>query len=202
MNITCRHCNTRLTIPAHKIPVNKDAVLKCPKCKGSVQVHAKDGSQVLKEIKAPGAALAFEDRQSALICIDSGEIKKKIHPLLRQLGFDIEIAQNAGVALGKMEYNMYHLLLIEQDFDQQGGFKAIIDRLNATDMSLRRRMVMVLISKKFKTSDDMATLHASVNGIIREEDIVHLDAFLLRTLAGHRQFYLVFNDSLKQVGRA
>lgn len=202
MNITCQHCRTKLTIPDHKVPSNKDAALKCPKCGGRVQIHAAKTPPAPSDEAETGFSLSFQDRQSALICIDTDELKKKVQPLLRQMGFNIELAPDARKALDKMAYHIYHLVLIEDGFDQQEGITEIFSRMNAMDMSLRRRICLVMISDKFKTNDHMAAMHESVNSIIRHDDMVHLDAFLLRVLAEHRQLYTVYNESLKQAGKA
>ncbi|MCF6246739.1 MAG: zinc-ribbon domain-containing protein [Desulfobacula sp.] len=209
MNVICRHCNTKLVIPDHKVPDHKDATLKCPRCKGSILIHPEKMPEAPyervaqeKKEQQKRSSLSFEDRQRALICIDSDELTKKAQPLLRQMGFNIEIVKDIRTALEKMEYHIYNLVLIDDGFDQQKGLAGIIGRMNTMDMSLRRRICLVLISQKFKTNDNMAALHTSVNSIIRGEDIVHLDAFLLRVLAEHKQFYTVYNESLKQAGKA
>lgn len=199
MNVICQHCNTRLTIPDHKVPSNKDATLKCPKCKGSVHIH---GEKPVEPPPKKTSMLSFEDRQRALICIESDGLVKKVQPLLRQMGFNVEMVKDIRTAVERMEYHIYHLVLIDDSFDQKKGATGIISRMNTMDMSLRRRICLVLISQKFKTGDNMAALHASVNSIIREEDIVHLDAFLLRILAEHKQLYTVYNESLKFAGKA
>ena len=202
MNITCRHCQTKLTIPDDKLPSNKDATLRCPKCKGRLQVRAAGAAVAAGVGEEQGLSYSFQDRQSALICIDSEELKKKVRPLLRQMGFNIDIAPDARTALDKMEYHIFHLVLIEDGYDQQKGLAGVIGKMNTMDMSLRRRICLVMISSKFRTNDDMAALHGSVNCVIRQEDMVHLDAFLLKVLAEHRQFYTVYNESLKQAGKA
>ncbi len=202
MNITCQHCHTKLTIPDGKIPSNKDATVKCPKCRGAILIHAAKDNNIAKQGPDSKRSLSFQDRQSALICIDSENLKKQVQPFLRQMGFNIDIAKDARAALDKMEYRIFHLVLIEDSYDQQQGLAGVVEKMNAMDMSLRRRICLVLISNTFKTNDNMAALHNSVNNIIRPEDIVHLDAFLLKVLAEHRQFYTVYNESLKQAGKA
>lgn len=202
MNIICQQCQAKLTIPDHKLPAKKDATLKCPKCQGKIKIQPAKDLSGFNEQRNPAGPAAFQDRQSALLCIDSDTIQSQVQPLLRQMGFNIEIVQDTRKALDKMEYHVYQLVLIEDGFDQHQGLSSIIDKMNNLDMSLRRRICLVLISSRFKTNDDMAAMHNSVNSIIRQEDVVHLDAFLLKVLAEHRQFYTVYNDSLRQAGKA
>ena len=102
-----------------------------------------------------------------------------------------------------MEYHSFHLVILEDAFDQENnGLAGILDRLNTIDMSMRRRICLVLVSHKFNTSDNMAALHSSVNGIIHQDDILHLELFLSRVLEEHKNLYTVYNESLKLVGKA
>lgn len=202
MIITCQHCNTKLTIPDHKVPANKDATLKCPKCQGKIQIPSTP--EPAPGLKAPvrEGTPSFQDRKSVLICMDSDAMKQQVQPLLRQMGFSIDTAPDTRTALDKMEYHIYHLVFIDDGFEQEKGLDRIVTKMNNMDMSLRRRICLALVSRKFKTNDNMAALHSSVNCIIRKEDLVHLDAFLLKALADHGQLYTVYNDSLKQAGKA
>jgi len=106
-------------------------------------------------------------------------------------------------ALSKMEYNAYHLLILDDDFDPDNkGATGIIDKLSAVDMSLRRRICIVLVSQKFNTNDNMAALHSSVNNVIHQDDIHHMETFLSKALADHKNLYSIYNESLKLAGKA
>ena len=70
--------------------------------------------------------------------------------------------------------------------------------LNNIDMSLRRRICLVKISRDTATNDNMTALHESVNAVINSNDINHIDSFLSRALSEHKNFYTVYNDSLRQ----
>ncbi len=70
------------------------------------------------------------------------------------------------------------------------------------DMYLRRRICLVLLSNRFQTNDNMATLHSSVNNILNVRDITHVESFLTRVILDHKNLYTVFNESLKLAGKA
>lgn len=194
MNVTCHNCKTKLNIPDHKIPKDKDLTLACPKCKEKIRIP------VVKQQKS--AQLSLEDRLNALVCIDDNDVKKKAVSIIGQMGLTAKIAVDTKSALNKMEYHIYHLVIIDETFDRKKGISGMMDRMNAIDMSLRRRICLVLISDKFTTNDNMAALHASVNSVIHRDDIIHLETFLSGVLADHKNFYTVYNDSLKLAGKA
>lgn len=139
---------------------------------------------------------------NALVCIDGDDLKKKVYSIIKQMGFKVEAVTNIKAALKKLEYHIYHLVIIDDAFDQNKGLSGILDRMNTIDMSLRRRICLVWVSNKFNTSDNMAALHSSVNHIIHQDDIINLKTFLSRALVEHKNFYTVYNDSLKQAGKA
>lgn len=194
MNVTCHNCKTKLNIPEHRIPKDKALTVKCPKCNEKILVPAVNKKQPFQ--------LSLDERLNALICIDRDDLKKEVSLVVKQMGLNAEAVTNTKAALNKMEYHIYHLVIIDSGFDQNKGGSGIIDRLNATDMSLRRRICLVLVSSEFKTNDNMASLHSSVNTIIHQDDTIHLEEILSRALVEHKNFYTVYNDSLKLAGKA
>jgi len=145
---------------------------------------------------------SFENRQNALVCIDDHGLKKKVYSAVNQMGLNAETVTDTKDALDKMEYHIYHLVIIDEAFEQNIGTLNIIDRMNTIDMSLRRRICLVLISNNFNTNDNMVALHSSVNYIIHLDDIPHLETFLSKVLTDHKNFYSVYNESLKLAGKA
>jgi len=195
MNITCHNCKTKLNIPDHKISRDKESTFKCPKCKEKVHIPAVKPKRQVSNI-------SFEDRQNALVCIDDQDLKKTVYSTIKQMKFNLEAVQDTKSAFSKMEYHIYHLVIIDEAFEQNIGISDIIERMNTIDMSLRRRICLVLISNRFNTNDNMMALHSSVNHIIHQDDIIHLESFLAKVLLEHKNFYSVYNESLKLAGKA
>ena len=204
MNITCHNCKARFNIPDNKIPADRDAAFKCPRCREKIIVPAAGrtnpghGPQSHQDF----SELFNGTHHNALVCIGNPGLKAKIHAGIRQMGFNTETAEDTRAAFIKMEYNIYHLVTIDDEFDSNSGISEIISRMNDIDMSLRRRICVVWFSRKFTTGDDMAALHASVNSIINVKDIARFESCLSRALTDHRNLYTVYNTSLKQAGRA
>jgi predicted Zn finger-like uncharacterized protein len=202
MNVTCLHCKTKLNIPDHKLPRDKDAAFKCPKCGEKIHVQAANQQTPAGETPAPFFQLSAEDRADALVCIGADADQKKALDVIGRMGFHTEAVIDTRAALNKMEYHIYHLVIVDDAFDRNSGISGIIDRMNAMDMSLRRRICLVWISSRFNTGDHMAALHTSVNAIIHMDDLRHLQGFLSRALTDHKNVYTVYTASLKQMGRA
>lgn len=202
MNVTCANCKTKLNIPDNKILKDKESIFKCPKCKEKIHVPAVKEQTLAGVQKRQSFHRSPEERLNALVCIDDSDLKKKVYSAIKHMGLNVEAVTNTEAALNKMEYHIYHIVIFDDAFGQDEGVLGIIDRMNAIDMSLRRRICLIRISNKFNTNDNMASLHSSVNQIIHQDDIIHLEAFLSRVLKDHKNFYTVYNESLKQAGKA
>ncbi len=170
MNITCENCKTKLNIPDNKIAKDKESSFKCPKCKEKILVPAAKQQKEGGEKKRQVFSHSFDEQQNALICIDDADLKKKAYSLVKQMGINVDTVKDAAAALKKMEYHMYHVVIIDDSFDQNKGLSSIIDRMNTIDMSLRRRICLVYISREYKTNDNMAAMHISVNNIIHIDE--------------------------------
>ena len=175
--------------------MDRELSVKCPKCKAKILIPA--AKQPDQSFQDP-----FGERRNALICVGGDDLKKMAVAVIKQIGLNIEVVTTTKAALNKMEYHIYHLVIMDDAFDGGKGVSGLMERLNSIDMSLRRRICLIRISNKFHTSDDMASLHSSVNTILHSNDIIQLESFLSRALMEHKNFYTVYNDSLKLAGKA
>lgn len=201
MNITCQNCQTKLNIPENKILKDKDSVFKCPKCKEKVIVPLLKKPAAAPEKKAPQAGFSFAQKQNALICIDDPAARKSAFAVVNSMEFNAEMVMDVKDAMERMEYHIYHLVILDERFDESSGAADLLAWMNEMDMSLRRRICLVLISDNFNSNDGMSALHTSVNDVVNREDIAHLNSFLTQILQEHANFYHVFNQSLKQAGK-
>ena len=211
MNITCPHCKTRLNIPDHKIPRDKDSSFKCPKCQEKVQVLASQlnlsfsGSQKNEDPKKESIETGIpsvQGREQALVCMDDSPARDKLVAVLQGLWFHVEATGSTSAALKKMAYQSYPLVLLSESFGQNKGFLAMATHMNELDMSLRRRICLVLFSDRLPTGDPMSALHSSVNYIVGSDSLNHVEVILTVALTEHQTFYTVYNESMKAAGNA
>ena len=206
MNITCPHCSAQLNIPDHKIPKEREMTFKCPKCQDRVRVSPLNhpGKEALEfpgksQSMDPGA-FSVQGRPRALVC---GEDRAaQIQAACTRAGFEVETVGSLSLALKKMAYQLYPLVLADSAFDRNLGFKSLARHMNEMDMSLRRRICFVLIQEGLVTGDHTAALYASVNYIIGSDGLDHLDDILARALLDHENLYQVFNESMRTAGKA
>lgn len=209
MNIRCRHCKAKLNIPDHKRPKDREASFKCPKCGERVRVPPA-GS--IPDSPPPGPAdppaagdaadrFALQGKSRALILADP-QLKKACLSAVDTLGYLGEAVDGMDAAMEKMAYQIYPLVILSAEFHNGQGRDRILSQMNDQDMSLRRKTCLILIDKGMKTGDHMAAMHASVNSIIGADGVPHLPALLSEAITDHQNFYRVFNDSLKAVGKA
>jgi len=206
MDIICDHCQTRLNIPDHKIPHGKKSSFLCPKCKQRINIDP--ASEMEEEGTIPDISKqAFEffgdNATTALLCPDAGDSSEAVQIVLNNLGYYTTSAQKVKTALASMKYHLFDIIVVYEDFDRQNsGALRIIDYLSKLEMILRRKVFVLLISKKFRTKDDMAAFHANTNLIININNIDDVEKILARSIKEYNQFYSVFNEAMVTAGKA
>ena len=208
MNITCPHCQAKLNVPDEKIPRDRDSFLKCPKCSEKITVPAsrprtdQQPFDSLEKQFGESSLSSSQGRSRAMVCLGEGTPSGATMAVLGQMWFEAEVPTNVNQALKKLEYHDYPLVIIDESFDQGRGLSDLIVHMNNLDMSLRRKICLILISRQSSTGDRMAALHASVNHIIGFRDMALLPQILSEALIEHETFYIVYNESMKAAGKA
>jgi predicted Zn finger-like uncharacterized protein len=211
MNIICPHCNTRLNIPDHKIPKDKDSSFKCPKCQDKIQVSASQFNApvaesqrkeaVKKEVMESGGS-SSQGQASALIMMADSTYRSKLVSVVQGLGFYVETTASISEALKKMAYQLYPFVIVEDSSELSKAVAAMFIHMNELDTSLRRRIFLVLLSDQLPTGDPMSALHASVNYVLGSDSLDHAAQLLSSALTEHRNFYTVYNESMRAAGKA
>jgi hypothetical protein len=103
-----------------------------------------------------------------------------------------------------MKYHLFNIILVDETFDQTyKGTGILLQELKNLDMSLRRKIVVILISDTLRTQDNMAALNNSVNLTINQKEMASKALNLLqKSLKDHEQFYAIFNETLKKMGKS
>jgi predicted Zn finger-like uncharacterized protein len=202
MNITCSHCKTKLNIPDNRIPKDKDSSFKCPKCQGRIKVSAMEKTVIQKDAPHKNEPGTFGLNDQALVCMEDSLGKEQLEISLKELGFHVETPGVISEALKQMAYQLYPLVLVDRSFDRSLGFEVMSSHMKELDTSLRRRICFILFSENLPTGDPMSAMHSSVNYIIGSDGLDNSEAVLSTAIEEHRNFYKVYNDSLRAAGKA
>lgn len=220
MDIICESCRSKFRIADEKLPKDKTAFLKCPKCQNRISVppvtKAPDRSdpQEFEEdffsfdedddddgdgYNAFEKPFDFveEEGKIALLCEADPTIKKSITPVLDVLEYHITEVENSREALKKMRYNSYDLIVVNEYFDAKNpdanGVLIYLERLH---MAVRRNIFVTMITRRFRTMDNMTAFQKSVNMVVNVDNIADFDKILRRGMADHGIFYQVYKDCL------
>ena len=230
MEIACSHCHTRVNIPDEKIPKGKKFSVTCPKCKEKIHIvpgengpgasgelnrhppnetHSAPANQPAQQMTAEydAADKPFDfldaDAKTALLCIANPQAGTLAHGILSNMAYHIEKVDDIETALTRMKYHLFNVIIADDEFDMnRRGCAQLIKYLNEMDMTFRRKMVVLLLSSRLRSMDNMASFHLSVNQILNMNQITGMENLLQRTLNEHKQFYGIFNESLKKLGKA
>lgn len=217
MDIICDSCQSKFRIADEKLPKDKMAFLKCPKCQNRIGVQPKgseDNATPQPDFEddffsfdeADGDTYDVSDKpfdfveeegKSALLCDSDPMIKKVISPVLDVLEYHVTDAKNSREALKTMRYHSYDLIVVNEFFDTKdpdtNGVLIYLERLN---MAVRREIYVAMITRRFRTMDHMTAFQKSVNMIVNVDNIADFDKILRRGLADNGLFYQTFKDCL------
>ncbi len=223
MEIACNHCQSKFNIPDEKLPKGRKVSLQCPKCKQRIHIiPGEDNVQSVMpvsnlspvinprqehETPAYNAAdkpfgILDKNAKTAMICVSYPHTNEIAIKILNSMQYHILNVDNVHTALKSMMYHLFDVIIIGDDFDiNRQGYYHIMEYINTLEMVLRRKMVVMLISKDIHTMDNMAALHASVNQILNYKQVNLMENVLQRTILEHDQFYAIYNESLRKLGK-
>lgn len=217
MEIICESCQSKFRIGDEKLPKDKTAFLKCPKCQNRISVPplAKDSDGTgqpevdedffsFEEDEGDGYDASDkpfdfveEEGKTALLCESDPMITKAITSVLDVLEYHITEVKNSREALKTMRYHSYDLIVVNEYFDAKNpdanGVLIYLERLH---MSVRRNIFVTLITRRFRTMDNMAAFQKSVNMIVNVDNITDFDKILRRGMADFGIFYQAYKDCL------
>jgi predicted Zn finger-like uncharacterized protein len=227
MEIACPACQSRFNLKTDRMPRTAFKVV-CGKCRHQFMVEppaeasapaaaapiAPPPSPVAPPSPAVPAAAdgtlagpPVEEFQEglklALVCDSDPERQVMIVAALRELGYKAHMAPGPREALSWVYQNRYEVLLLHEEF--AGGSperNEVLSGLAAMQMATRRHMCVGLCGRGLRTMDNMTAFHKSVNFVVNERDCPRLKSIIRTAVADNDQFYRVFRETLKQVGKA
>ncbi|MCK5542130.1 MAG: zinc-ribbon domain-containing protein [Desulfobacterales bacterium] len=204
MKIICIACQAKFNIADEKIPKGKNAFIRCPKCQDKVKIPVfkkedRAGATAIPDIFA--ASFMSDVEKKALVCIDNDSYREIIFRGLTKNEYQANAAENSIFALEFLEIQQYNTIVIDEDFENGVGKDKIMVELDRMDMSFRRDICIILLSKLIRTGDNMNTLHSSVNKVVNYKDINIFDNFFQSAIKEHKQFYSVYNMAMRIIGK-
>lgn len=220
MEIVCNSCNTKLSVADDKLPKDKAASIRCPKCKNKIAIDLRqnagngkaektaspnpfnfdEGTEDYDASERPFDFLE-EEGNTALVCENDPEIIKQINIVLGIMDYSVATADTVRDALKKMKYHTYDMMLINETFDgsdpDANGLLVYMERL---EMDVRRNIFVGLLTRRYPTMDNMAAFLKSVNITINLKDIGSIDRILSRGINEYEMFYAAYKDSAKKLG--
>lgn len=143
-----------------------------------------------------------EESQTALVCESNPEMRAKIVDGLNQSGYYITEPSSMRDALKSMRFHVYQVVALNENYETDNpNNNIILEYLNHLPISVRRDIFVVLISNRFRTMDNMAAFSRSANMIVNVKNIDEFGAILKRGVAQNDEFYHVFKETMRKLGR-
>ncbi|MCJ7617742.1 MAG: zinc-ribbon domain-containing protein [Desulfobacterales bacterium] len=227
MNIVCKQCQGKFKIPDEKLPKGQTFSLTCPNCKNKISIDTRSkidsSSKDLKQKSAKtetektifdevvsGAYDASEKPfdfveegvETALLCETDPAILAKIKTAVENMGYHTTEAHSALDALKQMRFHVFDMVVLNEKFDTQDpDNNNVLKYLQQMSMDIRRNIFVALITDRFRTMDNMAAFHKSINMVINLKNINEIEKILKSGVADGAVFYRVFKEVLAKTGR-
>ncbi len=216
MEIVCKNCQKKLHVPENKIPKDRVAYLKCPKCLNRVAVGGPSSENEPNEERSPFTLQELtsstydasekpfdfieEETKTSIVCVADNNIEKAVSADLASVDFHITSSDNAREALKKMRYHTFDLVVLDELFDcASPNANGVLIFLQHLPMAIRRNIFVAMISENHYTMDNMQAFNKSVNLIVNRKNVGDFKKILLKAIAEHDMFYRVYRLSAKRM---
>lgn len=140
--------------------------------------------------------------ETVLICEPDENVRNKLKSALNEMGYQTTFAASAREALKSMRFHLFDMIVVNETFDAPAPDRNdVLAYLETLAMSTRRQIFVVLISSKYRTGDNMAAFHKSVNIVINTKNIDDARTILHGAVADNTAFYRVMKETLQKMGR-
>jgi len=221
MEIKCSSCNKSINIPDEKVPKDKAFSITCPGCKKKTKVDQhlnppaateespqEDTIDTATIAESPAffqdddeEPVFYDENDKVALVLDDPN-KKDWVSALETLNYKIEHAKSPEHAVHKMKFTQFHLIALNENFGNVPLEKSVLYKnLCEMPMSTRRKIFAVLVGGKFKTTNNMQALAASVNLVINQKDMAKLPQILKQAIVDNDFFYKNFKEILTALGK-
>lgn len=142
-----------------------------------------------------------EEGKTALVCETDPKLKEPIVDNLNLMEYHITEVENSRSALKKMRYHVYDVVVVNESFDTASpDSNVVLIYLERLSMTVRRNIFVAMLSKRFRTMDNMVALQKSVDIVINNKNINDVGKILSRGVTDKDFFYRAFKDTLLSAG--
>jgi len=220
LEIVCSGCNSRFVVPDEKIPKDRVVRIKCPKCGEKIVLEPKtseEDQQNSASVSAPSPEKppevedygysedelpeTYEGARLALFVGDDNELLSQISRPLEDMGYKVVPSSDLRAAVGKMRLHQFDLIILQEGFGGDIKESIVMKYINHLPMAIRRKSFVLLLSKTYRSVDQMMAFALSVNLIINVNDIAKLSEILDNAIKKQEIFYKPFIDIMKETGR-
>jgi CheY-like chemotaxis protein len=140
--------------------------------------------------------------KTALICDDNTETQSAINSALKELRYKIDISTSSTDTFEKVRFNQYDVVVLNENFAGSSPENNVVLKFFQTmPMVSRRHTFLALIGQNLKTLDNMTAFSKSVNVTINRADMANLANILKKSIDDNEQFYKVYNETLRRLGK-
>ncbi len=226
MKIVCDNCKANITIPEGNIPKGRKVNLTCPKCKYRITIEPekdKSGKKVplvseVKSAKEPDtlgdgflellssdtsfSGLMESGQPTCLICVSDPKLKRKYENIVLKLGYQPLEGVDLPDALKKMREWVYDMIIVDENFDDiETGENGVLIYIERLEMVVRRKMFVVVVSKRYNTMDTMAQFLMSADLLLNPSQEIDLIPLIRYAQKEKQQFYTTLKESFSAIGR-
>jgi DNA-binding response OmpR family regulator len=140
---------------------------------------------------------------TALVCEEDTQLKSAVSAILKELGYHVTEVPSARVALKRMRFHIYDVVVLNESFDATSpDVNDVLKYLQGLSMVVRRQTFVVLLSSRYQTMDNMASFYQSVNLVINPSNQADIRKILERGIESQVSFYRVFYEAQRKAGKA
>ncbi len=224
MELVCPKCKEKFNVSDDKLPLGKIVAIRCPSCKEKISVDLRmqppdagppevkdqpkgfDPTMEKDEDYDPSEKpfdFLEEEAKTAIVCENDPKVLKAILPVLDIMEYSTSVAESLRDALRKMKYHTYDMVLVNETFDNSAPENnGILIYLEHMLMEVRRNIFVGLLTRRYRTMDNMAAFLRSVNITINLADVDKIDRILSRGINEYELFYAIYKESAKKLGIA
>ncbi|WP_420265778.1 hypothetical protein [Candidatus Magnetominusculus dajiuhuensis] len=151
----------------------------------------------------PAITPISEENRAALVCDDNVERAEAAEGALEDLAYKVQRAGSPEDVSDKLKYDQYDVVYVHDSF---GGGNSenneVLEIIQSMPISARRKTFVALAGTKYTTLDHMAAFAESVNIVINEADMPEMKAILKKSIPTNYLFYKVYNEILRESGKA